>query len=162
MSLKKRYSRWFDRRWYLFNEPDLLEEPEALFVYGTLRTADPRNYAEIHGELYDVGVAVALHVGNPGSGIIQGELLYCERDYLLTTLDRYEGYPTFYGRERVTTVCPEEVECWVYVAGPNRESRLNEQTRLPSPACWHRTSYEAEVEWRQDMLDRGEDDYEIS
>ena len=137
----------------MFNVPDLLEEPEALFVYGTLRTADPRAVAMIYGKLHDVGVAVATHVGEEKAGVIRGELLYCEKEYLETTLDRYEGYPRFYGRERVVTVYPEEIPCWVYVAGPVRGMELSKKSLLKSPACWHEEFYELELEQEQRLLD---------
>jgi gamma-glutamylcyclotransferase (GGCT)/AIG2-like uncharacterized protein YtfP len=91
-------------------------------VYGTLKRGmsnhavlgdSPYLYSDyIRGRLYDLGpYPAALRSVHP-SEVIQGEVYECT-DKQLQRLDRLEGNPILYKREKVNTTESED-EVWVY------------------------------------------------
>jgi len=105
---------------------------EKLFVYGTLRPPQPdtpaddsRYYLKIaaqikstapawlQGRLYHLGTYPGLR---PGQGKVQGDLLTVTPK-AVAIMDRIEGHPTFFKREKVTVhTAAETVQAWVYWA----------------------------------------------
>jgi gamma-glutamylcyclotransferase (GGCT)/AIG2-like uncharacterized protein YtfP len=113
---------------------------ELVFVYGTLRPphensqiSDSRFYPEIKDKiiraqsailpgavLYDLG---AYPAARPGEGQLQGDLLTVAPD-ALERMDKIEGHPHFYYRERVTvhTHIGNKHKAWMYWAPEGLES----------------------------------------
>ncbi len=108
---------------------------ETVFVYGTLRpplagTApeDSRFFPRIepfiqrqapaqllNARLFDLGTYPAAC---PGQGTITGDLLTVEPE-ALEMMDRLEGHPVFYRRDRVSVQTKDgPVEAWIYWAPP--------------------------------------------
>lgn len=106
---------------------------EYVFVYGTLRPPKPdtpdddsRYYPQIadyiqavalaqlpDAALYDLGAYPALR---PGEGMVHGELLTVE-PVALAIMDRIEGHPAFYRRDRAVVHTQDgPAEAWVYWA----------------------------------------------
>lgn len=110
-------------------------DTEQVFVYGTLRPPqsdtppdDSRYYPNIvshirhvaparlsKADLYTLGTYPAAR---PGSGLIVGDLLTVE-PAALPIMDRIEGHPTFFQRDKVTVQTETSpVEAWIYWAPP--------------------------------------------
>jgi gamma-glutamylcyclotransferase (GGCT)/AIG2-like uncharacterized protein YtfP/general stress protein 26 len=108
---------------------------EHVFVYGTLRPPqDGTSAAESHffpriksyvqnhqparlidAELYSLGSYPAVI---RGAGEVQGDLLTVDAA-ALPTMDRIEGHPTFFARERaVVQTSTGHREAWIYLAPP--------------------------------------------
>ncbi len=94
-----------------------------VFVYGTLKTGQGNHWI-IEGCKGMRGMApgMSMHAGTAfpfamrGDGVIKGEL-YEVDDAKLAELDRLEGHPRFYHRER-TAVYDEDFkrhEAWIYL-----------------------------------------------
>jgi gamma-glutamylcyclotransferase (GGCT)/AIG2-like uncharacterized protein YtfP len=112
-----------------------MQNPEHLFVYGTLRPPRPdtpaddvRYYPQIAAAirhhtpatltgatLYDMGPYPALV---PGEGVVRGDLLQLDAA-TLAVADRIEGHPAYYRRGAVTVQTADgEMTAWVYWAPP--------------------------------------------
>lgn len=101
------------------------EPSQLLFVYGTLKRglANHRHLAEASyvGEarmpgvdLHDLGpFPMAIH----GEGLIHGEL-YRLAEALLVELDRFEGVPRLYQRER--RPLSDGRSAWIYLGRPRQ------------------------------------------
>ena len=112
-----------------------------VFVYGSLKRG-MANHGELHGAaelgsarlegltLYDLGpFPMAIPSSEPGCAI-EGELYQVEPDQL-AHLDRFEGAPRLYQRQRHQL--SDGSEAWVYVG---RERQVRHSPRIPS-GCWH-------------------------
>jgi len=87
-----------------------------LFVYGTLKERAKRSGgkpATIKGLIYDLGPFPAVLLG--GQELVQG-ITFDVTDQDLKELDRYEGVPRLYTREKTnaTHTDGEQIEVWVY------------------------------------------------
>jgi len=85
-----------------------------LFVYGTLKRKQEKDTHYVNGSLYNVGYFPALILD--GAKLISGQVLNVT-DEILRNLDRYEGVPDLYTRERTTAFSLEDgaaEEVWVY------------------------------------------------
>lgn len=95
-------------------------------VYGTLMAGErnehwaadalERRPCVLRGTLYDTGYGFPAFVPDADGGEVQAELLTVTQA-TLSRMDRLEGHPSLYRRERVTAVLPGGgvVEAWVYV-----------------------------------------------
>jgi gamma-glutamylcyclotransferase (GGCT)/AIG2-like uncharacterized protein YtfP len=98
---------------------------DLLFVYGTLRRGFANHHqlggaafvaeAEIAGvDLHDLG---PFPMGIPGEGRIHGELYRVDADQL-AHLDRFEGVPRLYRRERRPLDAGRQA--WIYLGQPRQ------------------------------------------
>jgi gamma-glutamylcyclotransferase (GGCT)/AIG2-like uncharacterized protein YtfP len=131
---------------------------KQVFVYGTLRppragTAadDARFYhaiapyvqrsvaARLEGaELYDLG---GFPGARPGDGLVRGDLLVVE-DRGLDVMDRIEGHPRFFRRERVmVSTHGGAVPAWIYWAS---EEMVADRVRIPGGDWFRRASGSSE------------------
>lgn len=102
-------------------------EPIRVAVYGTLLTGE-RNCAigadaldrvpcRLRGTLYDHRYGLPAFVPNGrGAFAVVGEVLAVTPE-VFARLDRLEGYPNLYGRQRVHVLLEDSsrIEAWVYV-----------------------------------------------
>jgi gamma-glutamylcyclotransferase (GGCT)/AIG2-like uncharacterized protein YtfP len=127
---------------------------KQVFVYGTLRpphagTAadDSRFYHAIalyvgrsvaarlsHADLYDLG---GFPGARPGEGVIHGDLLVVE-DRGLDVMDRIEGHPRYFRRERVEVATEDGVvPAWIYWAS---EEMVAGRARIPGGDWFRRAT----------------------
>jgi gamma-glutamylcyclotransferase (GGCT)/AIG2-like uncharacterized protein YtfP len=104
-----------------------VEENDFLFVYGTLRCGEGADLSKnlnvkyvgtdyINGLMYRLGWYPGLKAPkktfNANMPIVLGDVFLLRTPSITTILDRYEGYPTLYGREQVETALGRTA--WVY------------------------------------------------
>jgi gamma-glutamylcyclotransferase (GGCT)/AIG2-like uncharacterized protein YtfP len=98
---------------------------DNIFVYGTLRPGRGANYfmqgrsehvgtTRIKARMYDLGSYPGVRLDDC-TDWVTGDLYRITDDSLPTLLDRYEGYPDYYGRKMVTT--EDGHDTWVYEIG---------------------------------------------
>jgi gamma-glutamylcyclotransferase (GGCT)/AIG2-like uncharacterized protein YtfP/general stress protein 26 len=110
-----------------------MRDETYIFAYGTLRPPHPdtaqedsRYYPQIAGYLLESRPADLLNAtlfdlgsypaARPGPGIVHGDLLRLDIA-ALAILDRIEGHPVFYSREKaLVQIEGEQIEAWVYWA----------------------------------------------
>ena len=95
-----------------------------VFVYGTLKKNQRANYmlndSEYIGEgyienyvMYNLGAFPGIKFERGDENKVYGEIYKVDSE-TLERLDSYEGYPSFYGRDKVI-VYPQQIICDVYV-----------------------------------------------
>ena len=118
-------------------------EPIRVAVYGTLLTGEgnfrvgadalDRKTCRLRGTLYDphYGFPAFVPKGR-GAFDVAGEVLTVTPE-TFARLDRLEGYPNLYGRERVPALLEDgsRVEAWVYVM-----RRLPEGSKVIDSGDW--------------------------
>lgn len=116
-------------------------------VYGTLMAGErnehwaadalERKPCVLKGTLYDTGYGYPAFVPDDSGSEVQAELLTVTQA-TLSRMDRLEGYPTLYRRERVTAVLPGAgvVEDWVYVM-----NRLPAMAKVIKGGDWRSTEF---------------------
>lgn len=97
---------------------------EPVFVYGSLREGMHNNWYLEEAQLVQTGHIQGFDMYQlntfpaivPGSGVVVGEV-YQVSKATLAVLDRLEGHPNVYKREKVTVTLTEgePVTAWVYV-----------------------------------------------
>lgn len=99
---------------------------ELVAVYGTLLRGErnerwgngalSRTRAALRGVLYDTGYGFPALVPSPTAGLVEAEVLEVDAEGL-ARMDRLEGYPDLYRRDRVVATLDtgREVQVWVYV-----------------------------------------------
>lgn len=106
---------------------------EPLFVYGSLKRGYPNSWilgpiqheeAETKAgyEIYNVGGfpgMIRAHHPFSSSSTVKGEVVEVEWE-LLMRLDRFEGHPTFYRREKIKLKSGKKV--WAYMWRGDKES----------------------------------------
>lgn len=114
-----------------------LQQPQLVFVYGSLKRGQP-NHHQLGGSpccgdarltglaLYDLGPFPMAIVSDDADAVLNGELYAVTADQL-EALDRFEGAPRLYERQRHRLADGRAV--WVYVGRP-RQVRL--VARIPS------------------------------
>ena len=102
------------------------EKNELVAVYGTLlegernahwgKGALSRRKASVRGVLYDTGYGFPAFVPGAEGGPVEAEVLEVDATGL-AKMDRLEGYPRLYRRERVVATYEDgtKAEVWVYV-----------------------------------------------
>jgi len=119
--------------------------PPYLFVYGTLMRGEHNEQvmpsgAKFLGEASTKEGFALLNMGLPamirraGAGVVRGEV-YEVNEGILARLDRFEGHPDFYRRERVPLEGPVP-EAWCYL----RATPYSRAEAMPSPASWKERS----------------------
>lgn len=95
---------------------------EKVFVYGTLKTGYHNNHL-LNGFTPTPAIAhhIDLHRGpgfpfaTRGTGTAVGEVYHIDK-LTLQRLDRLEGHPAFYKREKTKVFCEGEFdEVWIYL-----------------------------------------------
>ena len=113
--------------WMLGGIVGSMEKTNKLFVYGILKRGFSldlsREGAKFIGEailqpanLYSIGAGVGLLLENEGK--VHGEVFEIPNERMWKWLDRIEGHPHLYQRQRVWPVLThsnDEVEAYVYV-----------------------------------------------
>ena len=118
------------------------ENEHRVFVYGTLLTGEGnahwargarRTPAWTTGTIHDTGYGFPAFVRS-GETRIQGELLTVD-DEGFKSMDRLEGYPSYYRRERrqINLVGGGRVLAWVYVM-----NRLPEGAKVIESGDWRK------------------------
>jgi gamma-glutamylcyclotransferase (GGCT)/AIG2-like uncharacterized protein YtfP len=112
-----------------------------LFVYGTLQTGGPSNWMldgfrrlredSLGGTLYDLGEYPTLVLG--GDSLVMGEV-WEGPDETLQAIDSYEQVGE--GLFSRVSIPLEDGKCWVYVAGPELERRLQPRQIIPGGRWW--------------------------
>ena len=109
---------------------------DKIFVYGTLRPGEVSNQymkgrathlgtTRISAEMFDLGwfpgVKVVSEEFNANGPTVEGDLYEIEDPDLPGDLDRYEGYPSLYGRREITTENGVRTFVYEYNGKPGRE-----------------------------------------
>ncbi len=107
-------------------------QPLIVFVYGSLKKKGG-NHGLLtnavflgsstvqHFDMFDYG---SFPVIIPGTGTIHVEV-YQINNEILKSLDRLEGYPTFYTREQVSDLNGHTG--WIYIAPQNQYEKIRQQ-----------------------------------
>lgn len=116
-------------------------------VYGTLMAGErnerwaadalERKPCVLRGTLYDTGYGFPAFVPDEAGGEVQAELLTVT-DATLSRMDRLEGHPSLYRRERVTAALSGGgvAEAWVYVM-----NRLPQGAKVIGSGDWRSTEF---------------------
>lgn len=108
-----------------------VKKGDSLFVYGTLRRGESADLSlgkkghsvmfvgkdAINGQLYNLGAypgikEVSDSGFNPDKDTVVGDVFVLGDESITELLDAYEGYPSLYGRQQVTSKAGRTV--WVY------------------------------------------------